>query len=295
MEASSKKVSLTSPFKSDALKGQVCLIVGGGTGICFGIAQIFGRHGAKLALMGRRENVLQEACQKLKSENIEAIGVQGDVRQFKDAERVVAKVVEHYGKLDTLINGAAGNFLCSAEDLTANAFQTVIGIDLIGTYHMSKASLGALKKSKGNIVNISATLHYGATFYQTHASAAKAGVDSLTRSLALEWGPFQIRVNGVAPGPIANTEGMNRLSGGRTEPPPDSVFERIPLRRYGEVEEIGYACLFLSAQVAAAYISGTTIVVDGGMCLAQPQMIPPEVYAFIAEERKQAQSQKAKL
>jgi len=282
---------LQSPFVPSALAGFVCFITGGGTGICFGIAQVLGRHGAKLALMGRRQQVLDEACAKLKADKIEAIGISGDVRDFKSAQNAIDTTVKHFGKLDVLINGAAGNFLCAAEDLSSNAFQTVIGIDLLGTFNMCKAAFPSLVASKGSIINISATLHYGATFYQTHAAAAKAGVDSLTRTLALEWGKYLIRINGVAPGPISDTEGMKRLGAGVPE---EHVSAQVPLGRLGRSDEIGYACLFLVLPIAG-YISGETLVVDGGSWLQRRQNITHELYEAISAERKLQKKPQARL
>jgi len=279
----------TSPFKNDILKGQVALITGGGTGINFGVGLVLGGHGAKLAITGRRPNVLEEACQKFKAQGIEAVGFQGDVRDAKSCEKVIESVLKHFGRVDLLVNGAAGNFLCAAEDLSSNAFQTVIGIDLLGTFNMSKAAFNALRDSKGSIINISATLHYGATIYQTHASAAKAGVDSVTRSLAIEWGKYGIRVNGIAPGPIADTEGMKRLGAGIGE---EVVAGKIPLQRFGTTQEIGFAALFLASKVASGYISGDTIVVDGASWLSRESFVTPEIYQHIAEGRKQEQSSK---
>eukprot|EP01121_Diplochlamys_sp_Union-15-3_P009608 TRINITY_DN2619_c0_g1_i2.p1 TRINITY_DN2619_c0_g1~~TRINITY_DN2619_c0_g1_i2.p1 ORF type:complete len:168 (-),score=36.26 TRINITY_DN2619_c0_g1_i2:423-926(-) len=166
-------MSESSPYKHDILKGSIALITGGGSGICFGIAKEFGRHGAKVAIMGRRQNVLSSACDEMKKEGILAIGIPGDVRKFEDCKKAVEEVVKQFGKLDILVNGAAGNFICSAEDLSINAFRTVIEIDLIGSFNMAKASFEALKKSRGHIINITATLHYKAVPYQIHASAAK--------------------------------------------------------------------------------------------------------------------------
>jgi len=197
--------------------------------------------------------------------------------------------VKHFGRLDILINGAAGNFLCSAADLSSNAFQTVIAIDLLGTFNMSRAAFQALSASKGCIINISATLHYGATIYQTHASAAKAGVDSITRSLAIEWGKYGIRINGIAPGPIAETEGMKRLGAGIGE---EAISEKIPLRRFGTAHEIGFTAIFLACKSASGYISGDTIVVDGASWLARQSFITPEIYSAISEARKSEKNEK---
>jgi len=270
-----------SPFKKDILKGKVALITGGATGINFGIATALGRHGASLALMGRRKEVLDKAVAQLTKEGIKAVGIQGDVRSSETAAKVVEETVQKLGRIDILINGAAGNFLCNAEKLTLNGFKTVIEIDLIGTFNMSRAAFDALRKTKGSIINISATLHYHSTPWQTHASAAKAGVDSITTSLAHEWGDFGIRVNGIAPGPIADTEGLSRLAAGLK----DQIAEVVPLHRAGTVQDIGNAAVFLCSS-AASYITGDIIVVDGGACLWSPKVISREALEAMQEQRK---------
>jgi len=270
-----------SPFKADLLKGQVALISGGGTGINFTIARNLGLHGAKVAIIGRRKEVIEKSAASLQKEGIDAFGVQGDVRNYELCEKVVQNVVEKYGKLNILVNGAAGNFLCAPEDLSANGFKTVIEIDAVGTFHMSRAAFAELKKTKGVIINITATLHYGATAYQLHASAAKAAVDSITRSLGLEWGKYGIRTVGIAPGPIADTEGLERLSGGK---PSDST-RAVPLGRLGRTQDIAFAALYL-ASTAGSYVNGHTLVVDGGTWLKAVPFVTEEVYAQIAAKRK---------
>lgn len=135
------------------------------------------------------------------------------MRQLDTCASWVQQAVGRLGRLDIVVNCAAGNFLAAAEQLSANGFKTVMEIDALGTFNMSKAAFAELCKSDAaSIVNISATLHYGATWFQVHASAAKAAVDSITRTMALEWGRFGIRVNGVAPGPIAGTAGTHTTS-----------------------------------------------------------------------------------
>eukprot|EP01100_Stratorugosa_tubuloviscum_P014962 TRINITY_DN8302_c0_g1_i1.p1 TRINITY_DN8302_c0_g1~~TRINITY_DN8302_c0_g1_i1.p1 ORF type:complete len:291 (+),score=155.87 TRINITY_DN8302_c0_g1_i1:97-969(+) len=270
-------------FNKNILNGSVALITGGGSGICFEIARAFGLHGCKISLMGRRENILQIAREKLIKQGIDTIICQGDVRNFESCVSAVEKTVSHFGQLNILVNGAAGNFLCSAQDLSSNAFKTVIEIDLIGTFNMSKAAFSALIASKSSsILNISATLHYGATRYQIHAAAAKAGVDSLTRSLALEWSGFGIRVNGIAPGPIGDTEGMKRLSGGAEQ----GVADFVPLKRLGSTKDIANAALFYVCDSVSNFISGDIMVVDGGSWLATRPFVPEEVYAEISAQRK---------
>lgn len=198
-----------SPFRPDILRGHVSLITGGGSGIGLEISRQLGVHGSAIVIMGRRDAVLQSAVESLKAQGIDALAVKGDVRSPEDALRVLDETGKKFGHLDLLVNCAAGNFLSPAEDLSTKGFRTVIDIDTIGTFNMSRAAYPLLVKSKNpSIINITATLHLPATQYQVHASAAKAAVDSLTRSLALEWGPDKIRVNGIAPG--NNTNNTNK-------------------------------------------------------------------------------------
>jgi len=273
-------------FKKDILAEKVALISGGGTGINFGIAKELGLHGAKVVIMGRRKEVLDKAVEQLATHGIQSLGVQGDVRKFADCQRIVETAISKFGKLDILVNGAAGNFLSAAEDLSANGFKTVLEIDTIGTFHMSKAAFPALKERGGVIVNISATLYYAASHFQIHASAAKAGVDSITRSLALEWGKYGIRVVGIAPGPIADTEGLFRLTGeGADNGLLDSTLKTVPLRRLGKIVDIAQVAVFLSSS-AASYITGDVLVVDGGQFVYTPPFVPIEVYEAMVASRK---------
>lgn len=274
----------TSPFRTDLLKDKVALITGGGSGICFGVAQALGQHGAKVAIMGRREDVLQKACEQMEQEGIKSFYVAGDVRKPESCQQVIDQVVQHFGQLDILVNGAAGNFLCPPEELSPNGFKTVIDIDLNGSFNMSRLAFEHLKPTQGVILNISATLHYVGTPFQVHVSAAKAGVDALTLNLASEWGEHGIRVVGVAPGPIGDTEGMRRLAPGEAG---EKIKQTIPLRRFGKVAEIGQAAVFLCSE-AASYITGDTLVVDGGHWLAKPPMIPRQVVEKMIEQTKKS-------
>src|SRR6185295_10806066 len=141
-----------------------------------------------------------------------------------------------------LVNGAAGNFLCTADQLSPNGFGAVVDIDLKGTFHVCRAAFSQLKEHGGQILNISATLHYLGTPIQLHVSAEKAGVDALTRNLAVEWGRHDIRVNEIAPGPIEDTEGMTRLV---PEPLKEKLKKNIPLGRFGRIADIEHAAVFL--------------------------------------------------
>ncbi|XP_075482614.1 peroxisomal 2,4-dienoyl-CoA reductase [(3E)-enoyl-CoA-producing]-like [Primulina tabacum] len=267
---------MESPFRADVLIGKVALLTGGGSGIGFEISAQFGKHGASIAIMGRRKNVLDDAVLVLQSLGIPAIGLVGDVRKQEDAQRVVEATVKHFGKLDILVNAAAGNFLVSAEDLSPNGFKTVMDIDSVGTFTMCHEALKYLKKGGpgrcsehgGFILNISATLHYTAAWYQLHVSAAKAAIDALTRNLALEWGTdYDIRVNGIAPGPIGDTTGMSKLV------PPEmnsKARDYMPLYKVGEKWDIAMAAVYLASD-AGKYINGTTMPVDGGLWLSKPR------------------------
>lgn len=273
-----------SPFREGILRGQVALVTGGGSGIGFEVARQLGLHGASLVLMGRRLWVLERAAISLRALHIQVEVVQGEVRSSSDANKAVEVALSSFGRLDILVNSAAGNFLSPAEVLSPKGFKTVLEIDTIGTFNMCHASFPALRKDAqgkdpgksqgGVIINISATLHYGATWYQSHASAAKAAIDSLTRSLCLEWGPeYGIRVNGIAPGPVDNTAGSLKLgvSDSAGEPRPDPA-AKIPVGRLGTTWDIAMAAVFLTSN-AGSWISGETLVVDGGHWLFKPAPI----------------------
>lgn len=203
--------------------------------------------------------------------------------------------MQRFGKVDVLVNGAAGNFLATAERLSTNAIKKVIDIDTIGTFHMSQQVFKqSFKKQKsGVIINITMTLHWNGAWGLVHAAAAKAGVDSITKVLATEWGPHGVRVNGIAPGAIEGTEGFERLgdlNNLNNKSRTNSAVKRadsgkdenqtalqvmkglVPVQRFGNVNDIGQAAVFL-ASPGASYVSGTTLVVDGGNYLTAPNMM----------------------
>jgi len=250
-------------FAKDILQGRVAFVTGGGTGITGGIARAFAEHGAKVAITSRKAENLAAMKKVIEDAGGECYTAAADVRDFEAVQAAIDAAAKHYGKIDIVVNGAAGNFLCSAEELSANGFGTVVDIDTKGTFNVCRAAVEELKKSRGQILNISATLHYLATPMQIHVSAAKAGVDAITRNLSVEWGRHGIRVNGIAPGPIEDTEGMKRLL---PEALKEKITRKIPLGRFGRIADIENAALFLTSD-AAAYINGVTLVVDGGQWL----------------------------
>ncbi len=259
-------------FADGILKSRVAFVTGGGTGITGGVARALAEAGANVALVSRRlehlepaANAINEARKRGSSPTVregsevdnvsigEAFAIAADVRNPEEVEKAIAATVERFGKVDIVVNGAAGNFLCAAEELSPNGFGTVVDIDLKGSFNVCRAAFSQLKRNRGQILNISATLHYLGTPMQLHVSAAKAGVDALTTNLAVEWGRYGIRVNAIAPGPIGDTEGMKRLV---PEPIKEKLKERIPLGRFGLIEDIEHA-----------------IVVDGGHWLAANRLV----------------------
>jgi len=253
-----------SVFVEGVLNGHVAFVTGGGTGITGGVARALAEAGASVALISRKVEHLEPAAAAINANGGKAFAIAADVREPEAVEKAVAATIEQFGKIDIVVNGAAGNFLCKAEDLSPNGFGTVVDIDLKGTFNVCRATFEQLKQTQGQVLNISATLHYLGTPMQLHVSAAKAGVDALTRNLAVEWGRYGIRVNGIAPGPIEDTEGMKRLV---PEPIKERLKKNIPLGRFGRIADIETAAVFLCSE-AASFINGVTIVVDGGQWLA---------------------------
>lgn len=254
---------MSSIFRADILAGQVALVTGGGSGIGAGIARALAAHGARVAVCGRTQAKLDETVAAIAGAGGEALAVAADVRKPEALAAVIAAITERWGRLDVLVNSAAGNFLAPAAALSPGGFSAVVDIDLKGTFNACKAALPLLEVRGGVVINVSATLHYTATPLQVHAVSAKAGIDALTRTLAVEWGAANIRVNGIAPGPIDGTEGMTRLAPGDVRA---KLISRIPLRRFGTIDEIADAVVFLVSP-ASAYTTGAVLVVDGGQWL----------------------------
>src|SRR5258706_6615479 len=256
-------------YQADLLKNRVALITGGGTGICRGIALAFAAHGCDVAITSRKIEHLEPTAAEIRALGVRAVAKAADVRDPAAVNDMLSSVVGALGRLDILVNGAAGNFVCLAENLSPNGFGTVVDIDLKGTFNVSKAALPHLKARGGSIVNISATLPYLGTMGQSHAAAAKAGVDSLTRTLACEWGPYGIRVNGIAPGPTEGTEGVRRLTNEKSRA---GALESCPLGRMATIDDIANASLYLCSE-AASFVNGVTLVVDGGLWLRSARIL----------------------
>ncbi|CAN6673430.1 peroxisomal 2,4-dienoyl-CoA reductase Sps19p [(3E)-enoyl-CoA-producing] [Trichomonascus vanleenenianus] len=253
----------TSIYKPGIFAGKVAFVTGGAGSICRVQVEALVLLGANAAIIGRNVEKTVSAAREIEQlrPGAKVLGIGGvDVRKVHDLKAAVDRTVAELGRVDLVIAGAAGNFLSNINNLSTNAFRTVVEIDLVGSYATAKATYEQLVKNQGQIIFVSATLHYTGLPLQIHASAAKAGVDALARALAVELGPLGVRSNVIAPGPIAGTEGMDRLL------PPgqlDAALKKIPLQRMGTTQEIADATVFLFSP-AASYITGQVTVVDGG-------------------------------
>lgn len=262
--------------------GKRVFVFGGTSGINLGIARCFAEAGADVAVASRSQEKVNAAVAALGKLGPRASGYALDVRNVEAVRDALARHQDGAPPLDVLVSGAAGNFPAFANDMSPNGFKAVIDIDLLGSFHVLQSAWPYLAKPGAAVINISAPQAYLAMPMQSHVCAAKAGVDMLTRTLALEWGPAGVRINSIAPGPIADTEGFRRLI------PNEKVAEQarrsVPLQRFGAAADIGRAALFLASD-AAAYVSGIVFPVDGGWSVAGASA------AALAMSQHQAQHQ----
>ncbi|MEO8659100.1 MAG: SDR family oxidoreductase [Bryobacteraceae bacterium] len=259
-------------FQDHLLKDRVGFITGGGSGINLAIAERFAQHGAKVTLVGRTQEKLDNACAGIAAAGGTAMGIAADVRDYAALEAALEKTHDEWGTIDIVLCGAAGNFPAPVTGMSANGFKAVVDIDLLGTFNTCRAAFQHLRKPGASIISISANHASVPYAFQAHVCAAKAGVDQLNRVLALEWGPLGVRVNVIAPGPVDDTEGMRRLA--PTEEIRKKVAAGIPLRRFAEKSEIADLALFLCSD-AAAYITGAVFPCDGGTGLVGGRTLMP--------------------
>lgn len=249
--------------------GRHVFVFGGTSGINLGIAQAFAQRGASVAVAGRKQEKIDAALALLASHGGAVNGYSLDVRQYDAVAAALAAQVAAHGPIDVLVSGAAGNFPALAEKLSPNGFKSVVDIDLLGTFNVLRAAYEHLRKPGASVINISAPQAQIPMAMQVHVCAAKAGVDMVTRTLAIEWGAVGVRVNSVIPGPIDGTEGMARLA--PSEAARQAVIESVPMRRMGVPADIADACLFLGSS-AARYVSGAVLPVDGGWAASGARM-----------------------
>lgn len=251
------------------MKGKVVIITGGSSGMGKAMAERFVADGANVVITGRNAERLEATKQQISTDPDQVLTVQMDVRNTDDVERMVSETISHFGRIDYLVNNAAGNFVVAAEDLSYNGWNSVINIVLNGTFYCSSAvgKYWIKEGIKGSIVNMVATYAWDAGPGVIHSASAKAGVLAMTRTLAVEWGrKYGIRVNAIAPGPIERTGGVEKLM--FSEEFAQHVMSSVPLGRLGTPEEIAGIASFLFSD-AAAYINGACITMDGGQSLHQ--------------------------
>lgn len=250
------------------MKNRTVIVTGSSSGMGKYMAEKFADEGANVVITGRTEEKLTAVKEELmKTATGDIYQVAMDVRKPEEVQHMVDKTIEKYGSIDHLVNNAAGNFICAAEDLSANGWNSVIDIVLNGTFYCSQAvgKHWIENGSKGTILNMVATYAWNAGAGIIHSSAAKAGVLNMTRTLAVEWGTkYGIRVNAIAPGPIERTGGADKLF--ESEKAAQRTIHSVPLQRLGKPEEIADLAHFLLSD-KAAYINGEVVTMDGGQWL----------------------------
>ncbi len=252
-------------FGTNILEGKVAYVAGGTRGFNLAIAKRYAEHGAKIAVMSRDVQRCESAAQEIRDAGGEAIGLPADARDYDRVAETMKETAETFGGLDIVIAGQAGNFYAPVLGMTASAFKSVIDIDLQGTFNLYRASFEHLRVPGASLIAITAPEAVKPLPFQSHVCAAKAAVNMLTKCLAIEWGPAGVRVNGISPGPIEDTWGMDNVIA--TMPGvKDRITASTPLRRWGTHADIADAALFLASD-AAAYVTGTILDVDGGITI----------------------------
>ena len=255
-------------FSPDLMADRVVLVTGGGSGLGLSMAAGLGAVGAKLVLCGRSADKLAAAAEGLRSHGVQVQAIPCDVRDPQQVDAMVKRGVEHFGRIDGLINNAAGNFLCAAEDLSAGGFDAVVKTVLYGTVYCTQAVGRHLieRKAAGSMLSIVTSYAWTGSAFVLPSACAKAGVLAMTRSLAVEWGCYGIRLNAIAPGPFP-TEGAWQRLVPDTAMIENSIQQRVPMARVGEHSELSNLAVFMMSD-ASPYQNGDCVTIDGAGWLA---------------------------
>jgi NAD(P)-dependent dehydrogenase (short-subunit alcohol dehydrogenase family) len=253
-------------LRDDALKGKVIVVTGGGSGLGKAMTKYFLELGAKVAITSRDLEKLKNTAKELETETGgNCLPLQCDVRHYEEVEKMLQEVLKAFGKVDVLLNNAAGNFISPTERLSANAFDTVIDIVLKGSKNCTLA-FGKhwidTKQTSATVLNIVTTYAWTGSAYVVPSATAKAGVLAMTRSLAVEWAKYGIRTNAIAPGPFPTKGAWDRLLPGDLAEKFDMA-KKVPLKRVGDHQELANLAAYLVSDFSA-YVNGEVIVIDGG-------------------------------
>jgi NAD(P)-dependent dehydrogenase (short-subunit alcohol dehydrogenase family) len=255
-------------FQAGLFKDHVAVITGGGTGIGLAIATRLGELGARIVIGSRNAENIEHGSAALRHAGLDPLCVQIDVRKPEQVDEMVQRVLRHFGRIDILVNNAAGNFICRAEDLSPNGWNSVIGIVLSGSFYCSRAvGRHMIERGKGgSIISILANYVWTGSAGTIHSAAAKAGVMSMTQTLAVEWAKHKIRVNAVAPGPIESPGAARQLW--NSPDAVDRITSMVPLGRWGTADEVANSVAFLAAP-ESGFITGEILTIDGGAWLGR--------------------------
>ncbi len=280
-------ISNGSIYKASILQGKVALVTGGATGIGRGIAECLAQVGADIVIASRNEERCQQAAEQLAAKHgVRSSGYGLDVRKSSEVKQVFAQAQREMGRLDILVNNAAGNFYFPAEKLRDSLWQAVLEIDLYGAFYCSRAAFSSMREGGGSIINISSNLQKDGWIGMAPAASAKAGIDALTKTLAKEWARFNIRVNAIAPGPIV-TEGVTKAFEAGGSFSSENLLRTVPLGRSGKPEEIGNLAVYMASE-AASWMTGSIVVLDGGEAIShlRGQPDPAQLEQQLKERRR---------
>jgi NAD(P)-dependent dehydrogenase (short-subunit alcohol dehydrogenase family) len=278
-------------FDKELLKGKSIIVTGGGTGLGKSMATRFAELGANLVITSRRQEVIDKTAEELRDHGGKVLAIACDVRDPEQVNDMVNQTVDEFGKIDILLNNAAGNFISPTEDLSPNAFKTIVDIVLNGTFNCTQAAGKVMREKDGGVIlNIVTTYAWTGSGYVVPSASAKAGVLAMTRSLAVEWAKYGIRTLAIAPGPFPTKGAWSRLA------PPGLGIEkkmrnRVPLKRVGEHIELANLASYLVSD-QAAYINGEVVTIDGGEWLQgagemnELEKLPKAAWKLLQMKRK---------